>query len=228
MHFYISINNQKSGPFSLNDLSKQKINPDTLVWSAGMDNWLPAKDVPELQELIKANNLTGEGYTISDTIKNEDISTVTEPSSLPSINHPIKQEATNNDINLIHQINKPKKRTKLFIIVGVLLLLGLAYFWYASRPPKIIVDTTTTNERPKIIGPKRVIDLSKYNKLKLDTIRNTIYAHNGYVFKNKGWSNYFKKQNWYKPDSAHFSKIQITSSTQDTLNSIKLFLKNVK
>jgi hypothetical protein len=187
-----------------------------------MDNWLPAKDVPELQALIKANNLTEEG----DTIKNEDISTVTEPSSLPSINHPIKQEATNNDINLIHQINKPKKRNKLFIIVGVLLLL--AYYWYASRPPKIIVDTTPTNERPKIIGPKRVIDLSKYNKLKLDTIRNTIYAHNGYVFKNKGWSNYFKKQNWYKPDSAHFSKIQITSSTQDTLNSIKLFLKNVK
>lgn len=42
--FHVVVNGQATGPYPLDQLPA--ITPDTLVWTAGMPEWLPAKDVP--------------------------------------------------------------------------------------------------------------------------------------------------------------------------------------
>lgn len=52
--WFIIIDGRKEGPFSVEDLHDDKrINPDTLAWKAGLLNWLPIRDIKELQELFK-------------------------------------------------------------------------------------------------------------------------------------------------------------------------------
>lgn len=58
MEFYILTNNIKQGPFSLDELASQNITPNTLAWRTGLSDWIPAKDIPELAELL--NNLPPE------------------------------------------------------------------------------------------------------------------------------------------------------------------------
>ena len=48
MKYYIAVNNQPQGPFEINELSQKGITPDTLLWCEGMNNWLPAKDIAEV------------------------------------------------------------------------------------------------------------------------------------------------------------------------------------
>ena len=52
MEFYISNNNEKEGPFTLEELSAKDITPHTLVWAVGYKEWKAAKDVPELNDII--------------------------------------------------------------------------------------------------------------------------------------------------------------------------------
>lgn len=54
--FYLAVNGQQAGPFDQNGLQQQvregTLTPETLVWAQGMDNWVAAKDVPELSSLF--------------------------------------------------------------------------------------------------------------------------------------------------------------------------------
>jgi hypothetical protein len=52
--WYIQINGKKEGPFSIQELKKHpSLTPDVLVWRKGFHLWIPARNVPELQELFK-------------------------------------------------------------------------------------------------------------------------------------------------------------------------------
>lgn len=51
--FYIVINGQAAGPFSLDELKTQKINRDTLVWSEGMNEWVKVENHPLLQDFAR-------------------------------------------------------------------------------------------------------------------------------------------------------------------------------
>ncbi|RMG13881.1 MAG: DUF4339 domain-containing protein [Planctomycetota bacterium] len=54
--FHAAIGGAQQGPFDLNALrgllGQGRLRPETLVWRAGMPNWTPAKDVPELAALF--------------------------------------------------------------------------------------------------------------------------------------------------------------------------------
>ncbi|MBR5687877.1 MAG: DUF4339 domain-containing protein [Prevotella sp.] len=52
MEYFIAINGQQQGPFTIDALRGQHITPDTLVWAQGMSNWMPASQVGELQPLF--------------------------------------------------------------------------------------------------------------------------------------------------------------------------------
>lgn len=56
MEYFIVINGQQQGPFSLEALRAQNITPDTLVWAQGMPNWVAASQVAELQPLFFAQS----------------------------------------------------------------------------------------------------------------------------------------------------------------------------
>jgi hypothetical protein len=51
--YFVIRNNKKEGPFKLAQLSEKNINRKTLVWKEGLDDWVEASSLPELEELIK-------------------------------------------------------------------------------------------------------------------------------------------------------------------------------
>lgn len=52
--WYIGKNGQQQGPFSIDELMQKDLHGDSLVWKAGMADWLAAEKVPEI---IDAFNL---------------------------------------------------------------------------------------------------------------------------------------------------------------------------
>lgn len=56
--FYVAVNGQQTGPFDLHTLRGQaasgQFSPESMVWSAGMANWLPASQVQALTALFQA------------------------------------------------------------------------------------------------------------------------------------------------------------------------------
>ena len=48
MKYFAMIDGRQHGPFSLDDLVKEGVRPDTYVWCKGMDDWAMASDVPDI------------------------------------------------------------------------------------------------------------------------------------------------------------------------------------
>lgn len=46
--YFAQIDGAQKGPFTLEQLPGAGVTPDTWVWAKGMDDWLPACDVPEI------------------------------------------------------------------------------------------------------------------------------------------------------------------------------------
>jgi uncharacterized RDD family membrane protein YckC len=51
--YFYSDGKKQYGPFSFSELKQQDINPDTLIWFAGLEDWTPAKDLVELEEILQ-------------------------------------------------------------------------------------------------------------------------------------------------------------------------------
>ena len=52
VRYFIVVNGEQSNPLSLELLRKKWIQPDTLVWRHGYDNWKPASEVKELEGFL--------------------------------------------------------------------------------------------------------------------------------------------------------------------------------
>jgi len=50
--YYISINSEQSGPFSLEELKEKKLTDEYLVWTEGFESWLKASEVFHLKESV--------------------------------------------------------------------------------------------------------------------------------------------------------------------------------
>ena len=51
--YYYLVDNEKSGPLGVNQLKSVGLKPNTLVWTEGLDDWKPVKEVEELKILLK-------------------------------------------------------------------------------------------------------------------------------------------------------------------------------
>lgn len=51
--FYLFIDNEQRGPYSLEQLAEMGITPETEVWTEGMADWKQAGDVPQLTALLQ-------------------------------------------------------------------------------------------------------------------------------------------------------------------------------
>lgn len=58
MKYHVVINGEAKGPFTPQEAAELGINKDTLVWYQGIDNWIPASSVPEINSAIEAINAT--------------------------------------------------------------------------------------------------------------------------------------------------------------------------
>lgn len=58
--FYALIDNKQYGPYNKIQFKRlvdnDMVSDKTLVWKEGMDNWMPAKDVPEMEEFFPQKN----------------------------------------------------------------------------------------------------------------------------------------------------------------------------
>ena len=50
--YYLVINGEKSGPFTIHQLATQQLTPETPVWTEGMRDWMPAQQVAELSSFF--------------------------------------------------------------------------------------------------------------------------------------------------------------------------------
>ena len=60
MNYYIYVNNEQQGPYSLDELRSRHITQETLVWCEGMARWTPAWQVYELRTLFEAAPQSGQ------------------------------------------------------------------------------------------------------------------------------------------------------------------------
>ncbi len=55
MRFYIVKDGTRQGPYEVEELMRQRLSPDTLVWTKGMPEWIEASRVPELAAAIDSD-----------------------------------------------------------------------------------------------------------------------------------------------------------------------------
>ena len=53
MEYFIHNGKENLGPFSLSELKTQNINGNTLIWNKTMTDWVQAKELSEMSELIE-------------------------------------------------------------------------------------------------------------------------------------------------------------------------------
>lgn len=51
--YFYSDGKAKFGPFSFEELKNENITKDTLIWFEGLEDWKPAKDIGEFEEIFK-------------------------------------------------------------------------------------------------------------------------------------------------------------------------------
>lgn len=51
--YFYSIGTDKLGPFSFEELTSENLTRESLIWFEGLDDWKPAKDIEELNEVFK-------------------------------------------------------------------------------------------------------------------------------------------------------------------------------
>ena len=52
MEYYIVINKERRGPYTIDQLKTIGLTPNTMVWHKGLPNWVKAHEVAELNTLI--------------------------------------------------------------------------------------------------------------------------------------------------------------------------------
>ena len=52
-NYYYLENSLKMGPFSFEELKEKEIEEETLIWYKGLEDWIPAKNVEELESILE-------------------------------------------------------------------------------------------------------------------------------------------------------------------------------
>ncbi|MEZ3531615.1 MAG: GYF domain-containing protein [Muribaculaceae bacterium] len=50
--YYLAVNGRQEGPFSIEDLRYKKLTGDSLVWRVGLNDWVKASQLPELEGVV--------------------------------------------------------------------------------------------------------------------------------------------------------------------------------
>lgn len=56
MEYYVVLNRERKGPFTIDQLKTMGLTPNTMVWHKGLSNWVKAMEVAELSALISQLN----------------------------------------------------------------------------------------------------------------------------------------------------------------------------
>ena len=131
MEFFIIMNDQQQGPFSIEQLANMSIMPDTPVWCEGMADWTTADKVAELQHLVAyAPRVDGGLPPVPDATT----STAQPPEWTP---RPAMNDMPHNTPFPTHEQPAPKPRKSHTALWVTLLIVGiLAIIMAITNPSK--------------------------------------------------------------------------------------------
>ena len=106
MEYFINIDNEKRGPYSLNELAERKIQATTLVMPTDTQQWIPAWQIEELRTIL---------------VGNDPIDTETQEQGMPYVEAtPIEQAA---QPEAIPQQQVTQKKSHMGCLLGILITL---------------------------------------------------------------------------------------------------------
>lgn len=128
MKYYIFFNDQRLGPYSINEINSLKLPDTTPVWSNGMAEWSTIAE------------LSLEDSTEDNKIKNNSISNYQIPSNTPRPDFPSNKIKN----------SSPLIRTIIISSIVLLSFLGVLYYLYHSQnsTSTIPVDSLAYNSEP--------------------------------------------------------------------------------
>lgn len=83
MKFFVILNNQQEGPYTIAQLAERGISSETLVWKEGMKDWQPAWTVSELRYILNENTKTEEYQKNSSNSMKQETTIPPMPPSTP-------------------------------------------------------------------------------------------------------------------------------------------------
>lgn len=83
MKFFVILNNQQEGPYTIAQLAEMGISSETLVWKEGMKDWQPAWTVSELRYILNENTKTEEYQKDSSNSMKQETTIPPMPPSTP-------------------------------------------------------------------------------------------------------------------------------------------------
>ena len=107
MEYYIKINEEKRGPYSLNELAERKLDETSLVMPTDGVEWVPANQIEELRTLFENKALT------DNPVKTEDIPFVEARPIIQAAPQEVAQQAQ----------PAPKKKSHTGCLIAILLTL---------------------------------------------------------------------------------------------------------
>ena len=137
MEYYIKINGEKRGPYSLNELAERKLDETSLVMPTDGVEWVPANQIEELRTLFDSKDST------DNPVKTEDIPFVEARPIIQAAPQEAAQQAQ----------PAPKKKSHTGCLIGILLTLVVLVAVMVVTCPKTeqhkevlsTVITTTVN-----------------------------------------------------------------------------------
>ena len=71
MKYFISKNGKKRGPYEIEEIKEMKLFNTVLVWREGMNEWQPAKDIEELNQItfMPPPSIPGHHFTFEEIVK---------------------------------------------------------------------------------------------------------------------------------------------------------------
>lgn len=121
-YFIIDNNGQQAGPFSLEQLAKKAITPETLVWKQGMKDWTPAWKVEELKTTLEAAEAIRDNAS-----EKQDFQKAQQAAYQQGVQH---GAAMNQQAGYGSDTNQPKKKSNKNlwkIILGLIVFIILVF-----------------------------------------------------------------------------------------------------
>ena len=97
MEYWIYLDEEKRGPYSLSELKILSIPPSTLVWREGLHQWIEAKDLEELAPIFMSGPPKFEG----DSSTEDSTSSVTPPPFIPTTSASTTSQYNNIEHNIL-------------------------------------------------------------------------------------------------------------------------------
>ncbi|MDP5100379.1 MAG: DUF4339 domain-containing protein [Nonlabens sp.] len=157
--YYLVVDNQQQGPFTVSQLAARNITPESLVWTVGMENWVTASSVPALVILFKkpepsipVANITPPAVTKEATSNAQrNVKPVKSNLETSYSNENLKPTDTSQPVGFIAAIRETmqEKRFKYgaFVVIGIIALAGILEVGKSIKKSNLAEKNKQTEER---------------------------------------------------------------------------------